>query len=173
MLKTHARALFKTTRESCISLHGFTRKAEKEPQELWNWHFQQHDWWLRALPFHRGFASRQSSGQVKWKQSTSRRSLHLAKQEESIQVSSERVEVWKEQTAKKDVGCRICPDHVSPSLTSTTRYQVWCKPIERRTGWQETSGHLLIIEQQRKRFTVTVKNLIHYLEATNYAKHSE
>ena len=123
MLKTHARALFKTTRESCISLHGFTRKAEKEPQELWNWHFQQHDWWLRALPFHRGFASRQSSGQVKWKQSTSRRSLHLAKQEESIQVSCERVEVWKEQTAKKDVDCRICPDHVSPSLTSTRRYQ--------------------------------------------------
>jgi uncharacterized membrane protein len=49
--------------------------------------------------------------------------LHLAKQEESIQVSSERVEVWKEQTAKKHVDCRICPDHVSPSLTSTRRYQ--------------------------------------------------
>lgn len=127
MLKTHAKALFKTTRESCISLHGFKKKSgERTPAAL---QLAFSTTWLMitststSTSIHRGFAPGWSSSQVKWKQLTSRRSLHLAKQEEFIQVSSERVEVWKEQTSKKDIGYRICPDHVSPSLTSTRRFQ--------------------------------------------------
>lgn len=45
-------------------------------------------------------------------------------------LSSERIEIWNEQAPKKDVGSRVSPYHISPSVTHSRRYHyIWSKPI--------------------------------------------